>query len=159
MVPAFVLVRAIHFAACLLMLGVWAFDRFMLRPVIGPMDGEILAVHWDRIARRLIVVILPVALLSGALWLVFVAANMSGRPLDEAIKPAVLTKVWDGTTFGTVWKWRLGCWCAAALAAGLATLKKTPAVARDRLGNWAAQLLRRPQLLAARQPRRRRPRA
>ncbi|HEY1628823.1 MAG TPA: hypothetical protein VGF52_03125, partial [Tepidisphaeraceae bacterium] len=70
----FAAARAVHFAACLALLSTCVFDRF----IIAKAFDEV----WNRIAKSLIAIAMPAALLSGLAWFVAVAVQMSDRPLS-----------------------------------------------------------------------------
>ena len=135
---ALVIIRAVHFASCLIILAVWAFDRFIAAPAMGPSE-TISLMCWNRIARHITWTMLPAALISGALWLALVAVNMSGLPLHQAILPPTLSVVLDNTTFGTAWKWRLALWIATAALSGLATARQWSQFLQAALA-WSALL-------------------
>lgn len=112
----FVAARAVHFAACLLILGVFFFDRCIVAPVAkcqGPQIGR----HWRTIARWLLFFALPAALASGAAWFALVAIDMSDLPASEALSGGILRTVWRQTQYGALWQIRLGFWIATGLAA------------------------------------------
>lgn len=96
--------RAIHIAGCLLLFGLLAFERL----VFGAMDdsGTALVAAWHRRVRRWSALTLPWILLSGAGWLVLVAAAMSGMSVREVLRGPTLATVWSQTDFGSVWQWR-----------------------------------------------------
>ena len=105
-IPAyFVALRAVHFAGCLLAFGVCAFDRFIVNSARGK--------EWDVIARRFMLIALPLALLSGIAWFAAVAIQMSGQPLSMDL----IRIVWSQTQFGTVWKTRSILWIITCLTA------------------------------------------
>jgi copper resistance protein D len=112
----FILTRAVHFGACLLFFGIFAFDRFVAASIFTHAGTEA-ADYWQTRVRRFSLILLPVILLSGVAWFVLVAATMSGLPLSQALQPDILKTVWAQTQFGTVWEWRLIFWLAAAVAA------------------------------------------
>lgn len=91
--------RAVHFAACLLILTTCVFDRFIAE---GP--------PWRSIARWLCFIALPLALASGVVWLLQVTISMSG----EALSANDLDLVWNHTRFGFVWRLRLFIWIGLA---------------------------------------------
>jgi putative copper resistance protein D len=110
--------RAVHFTCCLLITGVWVFDRLVLvRPVPG----------WKRAAVFLLAIATPMALISGAVWFALVAANMSDSSFMETLKsPEIDRLVWTQTRFGHAWQvhllfWFLGATAAAGFARGLRT--------------------------------------
>ncbi|HEY2713821.1 MAG TPA: CopD family protein [Chthoniobacterales bacterium] len=100
--------RAVHIGACLLLFGIFAFDHFVLTALRRETGRD---EH-----RRICVVnltLLPVILLSGVVWLLLVAMNMSGEPLHSDI----VKTVWLQTEFGAAWRVRLILWLAAVLGA------------------------------------------
>jgi putative copper resistance protein D len=115
--PSFALIaaRAVHFGACLLIFGVWVFDRFIIVPAA--------AAQWRSIARWLLALALPLAALSGAWWLGELALDMSGHALDMNIVSLVwkhmdiVSTVWKGTHFGQLWQLRLIYFAVAAFSA------------------------------------------
>jgi copper resistance protein D len=120
-----VLTRAVHFGACLLFFGVFAFDRFVAASIFA--GGETpAAVYWKTRVKTLIAILLPAILLSGIVWLVLVTTTMSGLPLIQAVQFKILETVWNQTQFGTVWKWRLIFWLASVAVAALFHLKTSP---------------------------------
>jgi copper resistance protein D len=98
-----IIARAIHFAACLLLVSIWYFHWLVI-------DQSELRNAWRPIARRLLFLALPIALISGALWFIFLAANLSGFDWMS------MRLVWNKTKFGALWQIRLGFWMAAAAA-------------------------------------------
>jgi copper resistance protein D len=110
----FVVVRAIHFGACLVLFGVFVFDRFVTAS-IGSRDRSEVVIYWESRVRLLGFVTLPIALLSGIAWFVLVAMSMSGLPLGQALQPDTVKIVWNQTQFGTVWQFRLAVWLGAAV--------------------------------------------
>jgi putative copper resistance protein D len=123
----FVLARAIHFGASLLLLGTFFFDRFVA--VAAPSVES----QWKSVAGRLVLLSLALSLLTGAWWLGIVTMEMSGLPSAEAFQLQVLATVWNQTRFGQVWKIRLICWLLCALAAAPFIRSSAP---RSRL-TWA----------------------
>ena len=100
--------RCAHFAACLLVGGVWAFDRWV---------GAAVRPRWRRIAVGLLWTATPAVLVSGAAWLWLVVAEMSGLPVTQALRPAVLATVWLRTQFGRAWQAHAVAWAVGAVAA------------------------------------------
>jgi copper resistance protein D len=107
----FVLTRAIHFGACLLFFGIFAFDRFVAPSILSSGQPEI-AVFWKARAKIFSSFLLPIIFISGIAWFALVAMTMSGQSLSIEI----LKIVWTQTQFGTVWKIRLIFWLAATIA-------------------------------------------
>ncbi|WP_249168099.1 copper homeostasis membrane protein CopD [Bradyrhizobium elkanii] len=123
--------RAVHFAATAITVGSIIFDRFIAMPVLQ--DHTAAATAFQSRARRLVWVCLPVAVISGAIWLLLQAASMSGMPLIEALTADVLSTVVNETQFGEVTTIRAG------LAIGVAAcLIADRAVAAQWLGLAAA---------------------
>ena len=114
--------RAVHFAACLLILAVCVFDRFIAN---GP--------PWRSIARWLCFIALPLAMASGVVWLLQVTISMSG----EALNAGDLELVWSQTRFGSVWQVRLYIWIALLVAILWALAPKKT----RRLPAWLALVL------------------
>jgi len=113
----FILDRAVHFGACLLFFGFYAFDVCIANPALEK-GGPQLAVFWRAQIRSLGFILLPLIFLSGIFWFVLVAMNMSGEPPQME----VLKVVWTQTQFGTVWKWRLIILIAAIFVFALCNL-------------------------------------
>jgi copper resistance protein D len=110
----FVLTRAVHFGACLLFFGVFAFDRFV---AVVSRDETETANYWQSRVQRFCALTLPIILLSGIAWFVLVAVTMSGLSFGQAAHLETLKAVWTQTEFGTVWKWRGFFWFAATVGA------------------------------------------
>jgi putative copper resistance protein D len=90
--------RTVHFAASISLLGVFAFERLVAaRP--GGMPRQLLWLGWGSVG---------LAVVSGAGWLLAVAAKMSGASLGAALAPAVWATVLTRTRFGWDWLLRLG---------------------------------------------------
>ena len=101
----FVLARAVHFGACLLLFGWIAFGLAVAMPVRNPA----LVDFWRQGLRHCEWILLPIILVSGAVWFALVAVNMSGGPLGMD----VLKAVWVQTQFGIVWQYRFVFWLVA----------------------------------------------
>ena len=115
----FVATRAVHFVSCLLALGVFAFDRF----VVTRTGGAGLRRWWEPLARRLVLLALPAAAVSGAAWFALAALDMSGLPAREAVREGVFNLVWRKTQFGVVWQWRSLFWVGAAAGVPFASAR------------------------------------
>jgi putative copper resistance protein D len=126
----FILARAVHIGACLLFFGMFAFDRFVMTATAASGKTKI-GNYWQKRIRFFDLILLPVILLSGLAWLVLVAMNMSGQPLQTEIIKIVLTQ----TQFGTVWKTRLIFWFAATVVAMFFYFSK-PQTAFQKLLTW-----------------------
>jgi putative copper resistance protein D len=102
--PLFV-IRALHFAVTAMTTGVLIFreiavDRALclLTPAGPRVRGQLL-----RLAR----ICLALSVASGMIWLMLVAAAMSGLSLEDAVTPEVLLAVLNQTQFGRVAEIRL----------------------------------------------------
>lgn len=111
MTTLLILARAVHFGACLLFFGFFAFDRFAAATVIRTEIAD----YWKSLLNVLGAILLPTILLSGIAWFTLVAMTMSGQPFQLEI----LQTVWTHTQFGTVARCRLILWCASVIAAML----------------------------------------
>jgi putative copper resistance protein D len=108
-------IRAVHFAATLALAGVVIFGAAIAGPALLPTHGnraalraQLLRVAWS---------VFAIALISGATWLVLLAAQMSERALTQVFSDGVVWTVLLHTTFGHDWLVRLVL--AALLAAAL----------------------------------------
>ncbi len=120
----FIAVRTAHFAACLLLFGFFAFDRFIAAPVAD--GGGETADFWPARLRLFGAILPPVILLSGAAWFTAVTMTVSGLPLGWSLRWMMET-VWSQTEFGTVWKIRLiFCVCSGAVGAVSLFIKLQP---------------------------------
>jgi putative copper resistance protein D len=105
-------IRAVHFACCLLVGGVWAFDRLVAAGTPG----------WRRLATGLLWTATPIAFLSGAAWLVVVAADMGDVPVGDVFRSGVMRTVWTQTRFGTAWQVHAAFWVAGVISLTLWSL-------------------------------------
>jgi copper resistance protein D len=112
--------RAVHLGTCLLLFGVFAFDRFVATAISAHGKTEI-GSYWQIRIRFFNLILLPAILLSGIAWFALVAMTMSG----QSLKAGILKTVWTQTQFGMIWKVRLTFWLAAAVIAMLFHLLKT----------------------------------
>ena len=100
--------RFLHYTAVILLTGVFAFECLIARPALrlarGPpfdLDGLHRRLGWLAWAS------LALAIVSGATWLVAVAAGMSGQPLGAALAHGAEWVVLTRTRFGEDWELRL----------------------------------------------------
>jgi putative copper resistance protein D len=101
--------RTLHFAAAIALTGVFAFEHFVAGPAFrqyGAAPANTAGLH--RRLGWLAWASLAVALVSGAAWLVAVAAGMSGKPLGAALSQGAVPVVLTRTRFGEDWLLRLG---------------------------------------------------
>ena len=108
----FIWVRAIHFAATILLAGTVWFAVFNAEPTFRKAgdDAELIAVAKASVRVRLGWVAwlsLAILLLSGATWLLFVAARMADLPLPDVLAGTVVETVVTQTGFGHAWIVRL----------------------------------------------------
>jgi putative copper export protein/mono/diheme cytochrome c family protein len=115
-------IRAIHFAATLALAGAIIFGAAVSGPVLPGAEGEVLRRRLQRIAWGSF----AVALLSGAAWLVLLAAQMGGRSLAEVLADRILSTVLLHTTFGHDWLVRLVLAALLAAALGFISAKHAP---------------------------------
>jgi copper resistance protein D len=100
------IVRAVHFAATLLVAGAFAFRLLMVREADGGRVAEPVRADIGRWLHGAAGSSVTVALLSWFAWLALVAATMNGGSLAQALAPQVLWTVITQTTFGHVWTLR-----------------------------------------------------
>jgi putative copper resistance protein D len=120
-----ILIRAVHFGACLLFFGIFAFDRFVAAPVLAQAEINV-ANFWKSRLRMFTAILLPIILLSGIVWFMLVASSMGGLPFRQIMQSDILEAVWNQTQFGALCKWRLTLWLAGAIAAGLVLFRSSP---------------------------------
>jgi putative copper resistance protein D len=118
-----IVIRAIHFAATALTTGTLVFRAVVADPAL--LSAEAVATVMRTQIRRLAWVGLAITVVSGAIWLLLVAAVMSGLALSEAITADVLSTVVNETQFGRVFEIR--SLLAIILAACLAFDRLPPA--------------------------------
>jgi putative copper resistance protein D len=108
-------IRAVHFAATLALAGAVIFGAAIAGPAlrVPPGEGARFRVHLLRVAWSG----LAIAVVSGAAWLVLLAAQMSERAPTQAFSDDIVWTVLLHTTFGHDWLMRLAL--AAVLAAVL----------------------------------------
>jgi putative copper resistance protein D len=116
LIDPLIVIRAIHFAAAILVAGSVAFCAFVAGPALRRAGGEAreLAKSFGRQNARVLSTALFVAVVSGAAWLVLVAGNIAGEPWRDVIGDGTAWAVLRETQFGFVAQLRL--LMAAALA-------------------------------------------
>jgi putative copper resistance protein D len=127
--------RFLHFTAAVLLTGVFAFECLVAYPAVrrsGAAPGSLVGLrrrlHWLAWAS------LVLAIGSGAVWLVEVAAGMSGKPVGTALSQGAVTIVLTRTQFGQDWLLRF----ALAVLLGFCLLGRRRA---SRTIGWTALLL------------------
>jgi putative copper resistance protein D len=116
LIDPLIVIRAIHFAAAILVAGSVAFCAFVAVPALRRAGGEAreLAESFGRQNARVLSTALFVTVVSGAAWLVLVAGNIAGEPWRDVIGDGTAWAVLRETQFGFVAQLRL--LMAAALA-------------------------------------------
>src|SRR5262245_2847568 len=94
-----IFVRGVHFAATLAACGTIGFIQLVAEPVKVPSDFQPLR---NRLSV-LILLALGVAILSGAVWLFLLAADILGAPLVDVCLHGGAWPVLFETRFGLVW--------------------------------------------------------
>ena len=116
MTDPLIAVRAIHFAATAMTAGTIIFLALVAHATRAATDAPAVVAFRAR-SLRIAWVGLATSVISGAAWVVLLAASMSGRPLDEAVADGIVWVVLKDTQFGKVSDIRLAL--AALLAASL----------------------------------------
>ncbi len=121
-------VRAVHFAATLSVAGVAFFLAFVGEPALRAADHGPSAALVRRRLAGIAWASLAVVVLSGAAWLVVLAAQMSERPLAAMWSEDAVWTVLSDTGFGHVWLVRSGLVAMLAVAnlAWFAAVRPSP---------------------------------
>ena len=122
-----VITRAFHLASTVLLAGAIMFRCFVAAPVFRTKAGGALEEGVRVALTRIVWAALAVAMLSGAAWLVFVAAEIGGLPAVDAVSEGIAWIVLTQTAFGDAWVLRLEM--ASVLAVLLLLPKPTPGFA------------------------------
>jgi copper resistance protein D len=119
LIDPLVYARAIHFAATIVAAGAVFFLVFIAEPAFrGASDAtRVPAIVRSRLTW-IVWIGLAAAAVSGAAWLVFTAASMSGQPPAGVFAQGVLWTVLVQTEFGNDWLLRSVLACALAAAFG-----------------------------------------
>jgi putative copper resistance protein D len=105
--------RAIHFAATIMAAGTVFFVAFVAEPALRKATSEVqLARAIFTRLRWIALLSLAFAVVSGAAWLVFTAASMSGQSVADVYSQDVLWTVLSQTDFGNDWLVRFVLACA-----------------------------------------------
>jgi copper resistance protein D len=102
-------VRAIHFASTAMVFGIMLF-RFQIAEAAFQKAGTAVLASKTNYLRKLSWIFwisLALAVLSGAMWLVLLAANIGSEPLPVAVSDGTLWTVLTQTRIGFVWIARL----------------------------------------------------
>ncbi len=106
-----VVVRWVHFAAALTLVGVFSFRLFVGDPAFRQAAGAGCSVDHHALTRRLTRIAfaaLLLTLVSGTLWLLLQASGMSGQPISVALHREVVQTVVLRTQVGHDWLVRTG---------------------------------------------------
>ena len=99
--------RAFQFASTLLLAGTIMFRCFVATPVFRAKAVGALEDGLRARLTRIVWAALAVAMLSGAAWLVFVAAEIGGSSVADAMSQGLAGIVLTQTAFGDAWMLRL----------------------------------------------------
>jgi copper resistance protein D len=117
-----VIARAFHLASTLLLLGTIMFRCFVAPPaLLAKASGGALQDNLTLRLTRIVWAAFAVAILSGAAWLLFVAAEVGGSSVADAVSQGIAWTVLTQTAFGDAWMLRLE---TASLLALLLVLPK-----------------------------------
>jgi copper resistance protein D len=133
-----VYVRAVHFAATIVAAGTVLFMFLVSEPAFRGASGDLVALY-EKLRRRWLAIVwasLIIAVMSGAAWLILLAANIYGAGIGEVWRDGGLWTVVSQTRFGYVWSVRL---VLAALLAAYPMAPMTPTT-RSQWGLFAAIL-------------------
>jgi putative copper resistance protein D len=121
----FIIARAVHIGASMLLAGIFTFQFIALNPAVRSAGGD-----FERVRQRLLrlaIWSLVVALLSALFWFWLETANMSGVSLTQAFFTTAWRRVLFQTIFGRVWQVRLALMTVAfAFALGGLAQPGTP---------------------------------
>jgi putative copper resistance protein D len=101
--------RAVHFASTAMVFGVVLFRFQIAEPAFRQAAASILAAknNYFRKLAWLFWISLALAVFSGAMWLVLLAANISNEPIPVAVSDGTLWTVLTQTQIGLAWTVRL----------------------------------------------------
>jgi putative copper resistance protein D len=102
-----VIARAFHLASTLLLAGTIMFRCFVAAPAFRAKAGAALEDGLRVRLTRIVWAALAVAMLSGAAWLVFVAAEIGRSSVADAVSQGLAWIVLTQTAFGDAWVLRL----------------------------------------------------
>jgi putative copper resistance protein D len=110
--------RALHFLACLLPVGLLAFNLLVAAPVLRADSGP------SRATNLSVLISLVLALVSGIAWLLLVAGSIGEVTPLEALRSGIVSAVLNQTHFGTTWRLRSVFWLIAATSSTVMLFRK-----------------------------------
>jgi len=119
---ALVLSRALHFAASVSASGVVFFRVFVANADALPRDLNVLQYGFSKFLRQLRLIFwisLALAVASGVVWFLLVAADIADRPLSDVFADDTARTILADTQFGHLWKVRLLIGALLATLVGL----------------------------------------
>jgi putative copper resistance protein D len=99
--------RAVHFASTVLLVGTIVFGCLVAEPAFGSTGAGSSQNKFRRQLAWIAWIALATAVVSGAAWLILLAAEISGRPLAEVFRENVVWTVLTRTRFGADWSVRI----------------------------------------------------
>jgi putative copper resistance protein D len=99
--------RAIHFAATMMVTGGVLFQAFIAEPAFRAADGTRVAALVRARLAMMVWIGLVATVASGAAWLVLQAEQMSEQSLTEVLRQGTVWTVLSETDFGSAWMARL----------------------------------------------------
>src|SRR5437588_6176824 len=123
-VDALIAVRALHVAASVAAAGALLFRLWVAAPALRGVSAVAWRERLDRQFNTIAWSSLAVVFVSAVVWLLLIAAEVSGQSLGEVLGSGALTTVLTSTRFGHVWLARV----AIALALAIYLLRAKPDV-------------------------------
>jgi putative copper resistance protein D len=122
-------VRALHFAATMMVSGGVLFLIFIAEPAFRAAGDTQVAMRVRPSFARMTWVALAVSIFSGAAWLVLLAQRMSEQSVAEVLSQGTLWTVLAETDFGLAWTTRLAIAALFAVALPLSVRLRVVAIA------------------------------
>jgi putative copper export protein/mono/diheme cytochrome c family protein len=123
-VDALIAVRAVHVAASVAAAGAVLFRLWVAAPALRSVGSLPWRTRLDRQLNTIAWSSLAVVFVSAAVWLLLIAAEVSGQPLGDVLGSGAVATLLASTRFGHVWLARI----AIALALGVYLLRAKPDV-------------------------------
>jgi putative copper resistance protein D len=130
-----IILRAIHFASSVVLAGTMVFGILVAGPVLPRAGVDSSLSRWRGQLTRIAWISLAIAVVSGAAWLVVLAANIGRWPLSTVLADDMIWSVLMRTRFGTDWSVRF--FLALMLALGLIAIGRH----RDAVPRWLNAIL------------------